>query len=376
MVSLGAVRRLAILMTLVSLCADRCPAQLLTGIVQNGGTGKPVAGDPVILIGSGGVEETRTLSAAEGTFQFQGTPTGSSAEAIVVRVIHNGVSYDQQTKFGSAVRATVYDSSGQVNGLHGLLGILQFQTQRETLDVTELYAIRNDSKPPLTKVGPHNFDLVLPQDAQVRLVTVAGPGDEPLKLPISQVCGTASHCEIDFPIKPGLTKYSITYELPYGVNILFRRRVQYPMNQISVILPASMRFTSLGAHSFHRMGEQLGAQVETLTGINQNEELAFELSGTGALSHTFRPLDPSEKPVQVAKSSPALRAEPRPQVEPLTAQVRRPEHRQEKSAAPNTPLSFAMRAHDMGGWVSLAVALAFLGAVILWLVYSRRNRIV
>jgi len=370
MASLSAARY-SLGLFILGISCSVCSAQVITGTVRHGATGKPVAGDPVILLAPDGSARSRTLTASDGTFKFQLVSAPSPPKTMIIRVFHDRVAYERAATFGSALQVSVYDRSREVDGLSGYLSILQFQTQRQTLEVTELDAVRNDSKPPLTQVAPHNLDLALPEGAHVRSVSVAGPGGERLE---PSAPGTAPPYQIDFPLRPGVTKYAVTYELPYKEKMIFRRRLRYPTKQISVVLPDSMQFISLGAHRFHLMGRQMGAQVETLTALNKNESLEFELSGTGVLAYAFQPADlsqPSAKPVTPPHPSPT---NPQPIRVPLAGGNSRPEPARAGPLTPRPALSAKMRPDGLAGWVSATIALLLLGAVISWLVFSRTHR--
>jgi hypothetical protein len=359
---------------LTILCVVPCGAQIIRGTVRHGATGRPVPGDQVILLSAGTLEKGRTLSGKDGDFQIEAQPPTSSPEALTVRVIHDGVSYDDPVQSGSDVNVTVFDGSRRVSGLSGYMSILQFQTRGGVLEVMELHAIRNDSKPPMTRVAPDNLELSMPEGSQVRSVTVAGPDNKVLKVSPTLVAGKGTDYEIDFPIKPGLTRYAVTYDLPYSNKVVFRRRGQYRMRQISVLLPKSMGFTSLGPQLFHRTADQQGAQVETLYALGQNEPLAFELSGAGALPQEFRPLDPSARPgPTLDKPTSAMgMALPQRLSAPPAARDAGSGVPDDKSAAHRSPPVSRMITGNLGSWISLGVSIFILGGVILWIMLTRR----
>jgi Carboxypeptidase regulatory-like domain len=66
-------------------------AQTLAGSVNNGTTGKPAAGDSVVLItlGQGMGDGVRTRTDANGDFSFRLPDSGPH----LIRVIHQGVTY-------------------------------------------------------------------------------------------------------------------------------------------------------------------------------------------------------------------------------------------------------------------------------------------
>jgi hypothetical protein len=89
-------------------------AQTLSGTVKNATSGKPAAGDDVILLklGQGMEEGGRTKSDSQGKFSFKlddgGTPH-------LVRVVHQGVTYHRMAPPGTdSVNIDIYDVAKKV----------------------------------------------------------------------------------------------------------------------------------------------------------------------------------------------------------------------------------------------------------------------
>jgi len=341
-------------MMLMALFAVPCSAQVIRGIVEDGTTGKPAAGDQVVLLAAGVREEGRFQTGNDGTFIFPARKSEQSPTTFVVRVIHDGVRYDQPVPPSLDLKIKVYDSSQQVNHVDGYMSILQFQARETVLEVTELHAVRNDSVPPATQVDPHNFELSIPEGTRIKSVAVAGPTDEPLEvIPIS-VRGEPGRYEIPFPLKPGLTKYAVTYDLSYRNKLTFRRKVQYPTKQFSVVIPNSMRLTS-SAQRFRRIVDQEGMQVHILNRVRRGQDVAFGLSGIGVLSHSLRPVDPHGLP---SGSVTEQTATPKPGP-----------YKQSESAV----LSHSIITGSVPAWLYLAACAFVLGSAIFWAIHSRKN---
>ena len=177
------------------------------------------------------------------------------------------------------------------------------------LEVTELHAIDNASTPPVTSVSPDNFVLSVPRGAQLLPATISPPDGGTLRLPLIPAGGTPASYKIDFPLKPGLTRYAITYRVPYDGELVFRRKMQYPMKQIVLVAPDTMSFQPVGTNLFRPAAARPGTHALVSNSIDANEVFAFRLSGQGALSHYFRPLNPGEPPVSVG-ANPATAPSP------------------------------------------------------------------
>src|SRR2546425_10224389 len=68
----------------------------------------------------------------------------------LVRVFHQGVSYDQQASAGQALSIQVFDAAIQVGGITGTIEILRTGTNGKLLHVSDLVEIKKVTSPPLT----------------------------------------------------------------------------------------------------------------------------------------------------------------------------------------------------------------------------------
>ncbi|MGA2746390.1 MAG: hypothetical protein ABSE44_16970, partial [Candidatus Sulfotelmatobacter sp.] len=142
--------------SLVILLTTLASAQTLTGKVKNSTTGKPSAGDDVILLSLGqGMEEAgRTKSDAKGNFTFKLDAEGPH----LVRVIHQEVTYHRMAPPGTtSVEVEVFDVSKKVEGIQVVADIMTFQASQGQLHVQRTFAVNNTSKPPRTQMNEHNL---------------------------------------------------------------------------------------------------------------------------------------------------------------------------------------------------------------------------
>lgn len=333
-----------------------CSAQIIHGNVKNGTTGKPESGHEVILFTAAG-EQARATTNDNGDFQINSGKDSSSHSLAMLQVIHKGVEYFQAVRPGRETSLDVYEPSSEVKGITGYLSILQFQVRGKLLQVTELHALSNESSPPITRVDANNLVLSLPDGAQIRPATVSGPDGGTTKLPLIAVAGTKGQYRIEFPIKPGLTKYAISYEVPYSGGLALRRQVQYPVKRVGVIVPESMHFRSLGARRFRPIPDQPGTSEHVLNKLAANETFRFELSGAGELAEAFRPSNPGD-PVRSGKPNKTPSAT-WPLHSSLTAQL--------ASANPRAPTGSAKE------YLTAGIGMCVLAAIVLWRVMLRRN---
>jgi hypothetical protein len=263
------------------LSASGLRADNFTGTVHNQTTKTAAAGNDVILLrlGNGMEEEARTKTDAQGAFSLVGHSAGA---AYVVRVLHEGVNYDQTVKGSAPLEMNVFDVVSKIKGLSGSIGMVQMESDGRMLKVTEMYAITNSSNPPRTQSGPHSFEISLPEKAALDLVEARRSEGVWIKTPPVAIPGQPERYAINFPIRPGDTLFKYTYHLPYSGPTRFHLRLPYPIQKFAVMHPPSISFRPLQQGAFVNPGMTNGLEIEKVV----SEPLiggvpAFEVSGVG-----------------------------------------------------------------------------------------------
>ncbi|MFZ3209998.1 MAG: carboxypeptidase regulatory-like domain-containing protein, partial [Terriglobales bacterium] len=269
---------------LVLLCALSM-ATNLKGTVKNGTTGKPAAGDDVVLLdmSQGMQEAARTKSDAQGRFSFKYEETGGPH---MVRVLHQGVNYFPQGGIippgTSTAEVTVYDAAAKVPGIGLTVDMLRAQSEGNNLQVTELWVVKNPSSPPRTQMSDNAFEIMLPPDAQVDSGMASGPGGQPVNsAPVPQ--SEKSKYAFTFPLRPGETRFQVNYHLPYSGTIKIGPRPLYATDHVVIMLPKTMQFTGGGAGYQTMSGADPDANIQVITNVNPGQDLSFNLSGTGTI---------------------------------------------------------------------------------------------
>jgi hypothetical protein len=259
-----------------------CAAQTITGTVRNETTGKPSAGDDVVLLrlDNGMLEETKTKTDSQGAFTLN---VQFPDQSHIVRVLHQGVNYDRSVTSANRVDIKVFDSEAKVQGVTGYISIVKVESDGKNFNVTELHGINNLSNPQRTQANPQNFELSLPDKAQMDSVMVAAPGGIQVKAEPKPVAGKGNHYLIGFPLKPGLTRYWVTYHLPYQERIAFHSFIPYPTQMYSVQYPKSMTFSAAEKSGFHPIVDQDGMRVDAIHEAKAGRIPDFQISGVGTL---------------------------------------------------------------------------------------------
>ena len=157
-------------------------AETLTGRVNNGTTGKPAAGDSVVLISLGqGMEEVaHTRTNASGHFSFQLPDAGPH----LVRAIHQGVTYHSMAPAGTnSIEVQVFDVSSSTANVSVTADVMRFQAKGDELQGIRLFAVNNASNPPRTQMHGKDFEFFLPDGAEIDQGMAKTNGGPPVNSP-------------------------------------------------------------------------------------------------------------------------------------------------------------------------------------------------
>jgi hypothetical protein len=265
--------------------AGALAASEIQGRVMDQTRGAPAPGDEVILLrlDKGMQEESRTKTDADGAFRIA---LQQPEKEYLVRVVHQGVNYDQRAAAGTVLAMGVFDAAQNVSGIRGTIEILRAGTTGPTgtvLHVSDMYEIKNDSNPPLTKVGPRTFEAYLPANATLDSVLAAGPGKIGVVISARSVRSEPGHFTVDFPLRPGANKFAFNYDVPYDGHVAFQTRRAYAVQQFAVMLPQAMKFATQSTAFAVLAAGNPKYQVEATKELRAGRGPEFELSGDGEL---------------------------------------------------------------------------------------------
>ena len=274
-------RRIILCLALIAGCSvGTLAADTVTGVARNRTLGQFAIGDKVILLrlDQGMQEEARTKTDSQGSFTLTVQLTDKPH---LLRVLHQGVNYDQQVSAGDAVSVDVFDAAERVQGLAGSIEIIRTGTKGDQLHVSDMIEIRNDSSPPLTQAGERTFEVYLPTHAKIDSVLAAGSGKMGVMISATPVPGEPGHFTVNFPLRPGATKFAFNYDLPYDGRATFRTRRLYPLQQLAVMIPPTMKFSSQSPAFQVLPTGNSNYQVQAANRVNAGEGPEFEISGVG-----------------------------------------------------------------------------------------------
>jgi len=266
------------------LTAALAHAATVTGTVTDKTTGKPAAGDAVVLVEpmSGMSEVGHTATDAKGRYSLN-LP---GSVPYLIRVTHQGAGYFiTAPQGGGNGDIPVYDVAAKVDGVAIAERVTGIETDNGQLRVVERYSVHNESAPPRTQWSQRSFEVVLPEDAVLGDVSAQRPGAGSLPTSVKlDPDGPKGHYSFNFPIQPDEggkgTLFQIQYNLPYGSDkYAFHALVTLPADAVWVVLPKSMTFNGTG---FESSAQDPTVQTFLARNISPGKTVEFSVSGTGS----------------------------------------------------------------------------------------------
>ena len=194
------IRTTQIALLTLLLAAPLAHAASVTGTVTDKTTGKPAAGDTIVLVDvQAGMGEVATAKTdANGKYTLKEPGPGP----YLVRVTHQGSPYFIAAPQGGAPGdIPVFDAAPKVQGVFIEADVLQFEAANGQLTVAERYFVHNNSTPPTTQFSTKSFEIVLPADAVVDGAEAQRPTGLPTSLKLDPD-GPKGHYAFNFPIQP------------------------------------------------------------------------------------------------------------------------------------------------------------------------------
>lgn len=276
-------RPLLRLCSLFAFCLPALAAAPITGTVTNATTGKPAAGDAVVLIrlAQGMQEATRTTTDAHGHYSLDVPDEGIH----LVRVTHDKANYFRPAPPGTnTVDMDVYNAAAHVKGVSTEADVMRIQSDASGngLQVVENFFVKNESHPQLTQFSNQPFDFYLPEGAVVEGSAALAPGGMPVQaapVPLAE----KGHYTFLFPIRPGETRFQISYRLPYPGKLAFAPHITTPVDTIAIMLPKSMNFAPQSGAPYSPVNDEVNAQTFVARNVTPKDSLGFQLAGNGQL---------------------------------------------------------------------------------------------
>jgi hypothetical protein len=253
----------------------------ITGTVTNGTTHKPAAGDAVTLLALDQrmQEIAKTTTDDQGHFTIDAPDPGMH----LIRIDHQGAAYFQPAPPNSpTVNAQVYDVAAVVAGVSTVANVMRVETDPRGLRVTQSYFVKNDSNPPRTQYSKRSYEFYLPPNAQIEGSAAEAPGGMPVQsspVPLED----KGHFAFLFPLRPGVTQFQLSYQLPYSGSLAFDQKFANPTESFVVMMPKSMSFNAGNGATFQSLNETPGALTYLARNASAAKPILFTVSGSGSM---------------------------------------------------------------------------------------------
>jgi hypothetical protein len=258
-----------------------CPAfASVEGVVINGTTGQPQPNTIVSLVqpSQGGMRTLGSVKTdAQGKFRIDKEAQGPQ----LVQALYSGVTYNKMVFPGApsmGVRVDVFDSTNKPGIAKVSQHFIVLQPSASELAVSEGILYQVDSK--LTYNDPSNgsFRFYLPPEANGQVtVTVNAPGGMPITRP-AQKTNLENVYKIDYPIKPGETRFDLNYIVPAASPQTFSSKILHTEGISDLVIPNGVTVKGDDV-------DLAGQEPKTQANIYRikNGSFKVEVEGTGAL---------------------------------------------------------------------------------------------
>ena len=284
--------------SLILLCAALPAFAQISGTVINQTTGKPQSGATVGLYTMGnknGLELVdQAKSDARGAFAINHSFQGP----LLIRTAFGGITYNHMLPPGTpttGLSLDVYDASKQPGAARVGKHMILFEPSGEQMTVTETYLLGNQGKTAWYDPDGGTLKIFVPANASKPTVQVTAPGGAPIGAPVNKTAKPDLYA-IDFPVKPGDTRFDVSYTVPYKDGDTFSGRIATKDDNTYLIVPNGIGLKAEGLND-------LGAEPRTQAHIWGLTANTYKIALTGSLA----PAEP-DAPADSSDSGPKIEA--------------------------------------------------------------------
>jgi len=257
-----------------------CAFGAVDGTVINMTKGQPQPGATVTLykLGQSGMESLESVkSEAGGKFTIQQTISGPH----LIQAAWDGVTYNHMLPPGrptNGITVEVYDSSKSASSAQMTTHMILLEPDGTNLNVNESLIFNNAGTISYNDPQAGTLRLFLPEAAGGKVrVNCTAPKGMPIER-AAEKTSVAGVYKVDFPIKPGETRFDLTYALPLADGGSFTGRVVQAGGVTRVVAPQGVKLES-------PVLELLGQEPNTQASVYElkNKSYSIVVKGTGSL---------------------------------------------------------------------------------------------
>jgi hypothetical protein len=255
----------------------------VTGTVINKTTGKPQAGATVALNKLGqqlGIEMIdQAKSGPDGSFTINQDISGGGTPYLI-RTAYDGVTYNLMIRPGSpttGLTVEVYNATKVPGQAKVSKHMVLFQPGGGQMTVNETYLFENSGQTAWNDPGTGTLHFFLPVAAEGKVqAEVTGPGSMPIGAPTAKTAKPDVY-EIDYPVKPGETRFDLTYQVPYTEGAPYDGKIVTKDENTYLIVPNGVTMAGDGLND-------LGLEPKTQAHLYGFSGAAYKIQLTGAVA--------------------------------------------------------------------------------------------
>jgi hypothetical protein len=266
----------------VSLCLCGVVSAAVTGTVINKTTGKAQPGATVALnkLGQLGIEMIdQAKSGPDGSFTINQDISGGGTPHLI-RAAFDGVTYNLMIPPGSpttGLTVAVYNASNQPGQAKVSKHMVLFQPGGGQMTVNETYLFENPGQTAWNDPGAGTLHFFLPLAAEGKVqAEVTGPGSMPIGAPTAKTAKPDVY-EIDYPVKPGETRFDLTYQVHYTEGAPYDGRIVTKDENTYLIVPNGVTIAGDGLND-------LGLEPKTQAHLYGFSGGAYKIQLTGSVA--------------------------------------------------------------------------------------------
>jgi hypothetical protein len=249
------------------------------GVVINSTTGKPQPNAIITLVqpSQAGMQALgSTKTDAEGKFRFDKELQGPT----LLQALHAGVLYNKMIVPGtptSGLQVQVFDSTNKPVAKVSQHFIV-LQPGPSEMAVSEGILYQGDPSVTYNDATNGSFRFYLPPEAKGQVnVTINAPGGMPIQRSAEKTT-EANVYKVDYPIKPGETRFDLNYVVPLTNPLIFSGKILHSEGASDLVAPSGV--TLKGDNI-----ELAGQEPKTQASIYQIKGASYtvEVEGTGSL---------------------------------------------------------------------------------------------
>lgn len=251
----------------------------IDGTVINRSTGKPQAGATVGLYTMGNQDGLELVDQAKSDAAGKFAIKQSLQGPLLIRTAFSGVTYNHMLPPGtptSGLSLDVYDASKQPGAAKVDKHMILFEPNGGQLVVSETFLMKNEGRTAWYDPDAGTLRVYVPGNASKPEVKATAPGGAPIGAAVNKTANPDIWA-VDFPVKPGDTRFDVTYAVPYKDGETYSGKIASKDANTYLIVPNGI---SLKAQGLNDLGNEPRTQAH-IWGLTAN---TYKIALTGSVA--------------------------------------------------------------------------------------------